>query len=78
MVAGMTRIPFGKYIAINFLGQFFWTGILLGVGYFLGDLYTQASSIFGKMSIFALFVLVLLALNGYRKYMSNKITAAKI
>lgn len=74
MVAGMVRIPFAKYIMINFLGQFFWTGLLLAAGYFLGDIYMKVDSILGKISVVALFILVLLAVNGYRKYVGGQIS----
>jgi membrane protein DedA with SNARE-associated domain len=76
MVAGMVRIPFLKYITINFLGQFFWTGFLLAVGYFLGNLYTQVSSVFSKISIGVIFILILVVINGYRKYAGEQITKA--
>ena len=76
MVAGMVKIPFGRYITINFVGQFFWTGFLLAAGYFLGDLYTRVDSILGKISVGAMFLLILLAINGYRKYVSNQISNA--
>ena len=72
MVAGMVKIPFLRYLTINFVGQFVWTGMLIGVGYFIGNLYAQANSIMEKVSIAALFVIVILALNGYRKYMSKR------
>ena len=72
MTAGMVRIPFWTYMIINVLGQFIWTGILLGVGYFFGNLYLQASDIFTKLSVAVLFILTIFALNGYRKYLSNR------
>ncbi|MEI6304559.1 MAG: DedA family protein [Candidatus Taylorbacteria bacterium] len=73
MVAGMVRIPFVKYLLINLVGQFFWTGILLASGYFLGDMYMKFDSIFGKVSVVVIFVIILLALNEYRKYIGSQI-----
>jgi len=77
-VAGMVKIPFARYITINFIGQFIWTGFLLAVGYFFGYLYQTFTSILGKVSIAALFIFVLLALNQYRKYFSNQINRSTV
>ncbi len=74
MVAGMVKIPFWKYLSINVLGQFVWTGLLIALGYFLGHLYTTVSSILGKASIVVLFIIFIFALNGYRKYVANKMS----
>ena len=73
MVAGMTRIPFAKYMTINFVGQFVWTGLLIAVGYFLSSLFTTIDSILGRISLITLAIVVLLVLNGYRKYVGNQI-----
>jgi membrane-associated protein len=78
MVAGMVRIKFPKYMIINFIGQFVWTGFLIAVGYFLSSLYNTIDSIVGKVSLIALFILLLLALNGYRKYVGNQLTRSSV
>ncbi len=72
MVAGMVKIPFARYMVINFVCQFIWTGFLIGLGYFFSHLYTTIDSIIGKVSIVALFIVIVLVLNGYRKYIGNK------
>ena len=72
MTAGMVRIPFRRYLLINVIGQFVWTGLLLAVGYFFGHAYVTINNILGKISIVALFVIVILAFNGYRKYWSKR------
>ncbi len=72
MTAGMVRIPFLKYLSINLIGQFIWTGILLGVGYFFGHAYTTVNGVFGKLSIVALFIVIIFALFGYKKYLAKK------
>jgi len=38
-VAGLVRLPFKKYALFNFFGRVIWTGILLSLGYFFGNLY---------------------------------------
>lgn len=36
-VAGMLRVPFVRYVAINVLGGIIWILFLMGVGYYFGD-----------------------------------------
>ena len=40
MAAGAAKVPFKKYITINFFGEFIWAGVLVGIGFFFGNLYT--------------------------------------
>lgn len=70
--AGMIRIPFSKYICTNVIGQFVWSGFLIGVGYFFGNAYLKVNSIFAKISIVALSILVIFAFLGYKKYLRKK------
>ena len=73
MTAGMVRIPFGRFIVINLLGQFIWTGLLLGIGYFFSHLFITVNSVLGRMSLVA--AAVVLATMGYRfwKYLRGRI-----
>ena len=64
MTAGMVRIPFGRYMAVNLLGQLIWTGLLLVVGYFFGHLYVSINSILGRVSLIA--AAIALATMGHR------------
>lgn len=43
VVAGMTHVPFRKYITLNFLGGIFWTGFLVLIGYYFGDIFAGIS-----------------------------------
>jgi len=72
ITAGIVRIPFWKYLFVNFIGQFVWSGLLIGVGYFFGNLYLQVDSILGKISVAAGFVVVYVAFFQYKKYLSKK------
>lgn len=62
MTAGIAKIPFKRYITINFLGQMIWSGLLLAVGYFFGESYIRIESVTGKLflvlGVFALGFLV--------------------
>lgn len=72
--AGVSRIPFKKYMALNFYGQIVWTGMLLWLGYLVGNLYSQFSSFFERLTITAIIVAIMLFVLGYGKYLRNKIT----
>ncbi len=72
MTAGMTHIPFKKYMAVNLLGQIVWTGVLIGTGYFFGHLYSMVDSALGYVSITALAVVILFAFFGYRNYLKQR------
>jgi membrane-associated protein len=76
MVAGMVKIPFLRYLFVNATGQFIWTGLLLTVGYFFGNAYIAINNIFGKIALIALFIVLILAFNGYRKYLRTHIEQA--
>ncbi|MFA6554064.1 MAG: DedA family protein [Candidatus Paceibacterota bacterium] len=75
MTAGMVKIPFWRYMAINATGQFVWTGFLIGVGYFFGNLYVTVESVLGKMFVVAMFILVFIGFLRYKRYLSKKAKA---
>jgi len=76
--AGMVRIPFWKYMGANLLGQFIWSGFLLGIGFFFGDLYVQINNIFWKIGVVAAGLFVLFLLYRYQKYLRSKADAMDI
>lgn len=59
IVAGLLRVDFKKYVVLNFLGGFIWTGLLLTVGYFFGHAYEAlvgpAKIVFISVSIVLVF-----------------------
>jgi len=75
MTAGMLRVPFYKYMGVNFIGQFIWSGLLLGVGYFFGDLYQKVDTALGYIGVTALAVVVILAFLGWRNYVKTQMKA---
>lgn len=72
VVAGMSKMPFKKYIGSLFLGQFIFTGMLISVGYFFGDFYVTLGKDFKLISMLAFFLVFIFALNGIRSYLKNK------
>ncbi|MBU6426886.1 DedA family protein [Patescibacteria group bacterium] len=77
MTAGMVRIPFWKYVGLNMIGQFVWTGVLMAIGYYLGHLYVQINTWFGRIGIVMLFVLILIGLARYRSYLRKRVETSE-
>jgi membrane protein DedA with SNARE-associated domain len=76
VTAGIVKIPFRRYMLLNFIGQFFWTAFLLVVGYFLGDLYMKINGVFGAFFIGAIIVIAFGGLIGWGKYMKKRMSKA--
>ncbi len=72
IAAGAAKVPFKKYFAINFFGQFVWTGILMAVGYFLGNLYFVVDKGLRWAFVIALIIIGLAAAYGFSKFMRTK------
>lgn len=70
--AGLTRVPFKQYLALNFLGQLVWTAVLMGIGYFLGNYYLQFNNALGIVSTAAIIIMIFLVLLGFGKYIKNR------
>jgi membrane protein DedA with SNARE-associated domain len=51
LAAGAARVPFRRYLMMNFLGEFIWAGMLMGVGYLFGHAYTHVSDIASKIEL---------------------------
>ncbi len=76
--AGIVRVPFKKYVLLNFLGGFIWTGFLMLIGYFFGNLYTVIEGKFKIVSVIALIIIVLGAFYGFSRYMRQRFIQNKI
>ncbi len=72
VTAGMSKIPFRRYLTLNIIGQFFWTGALLAVGFFLGNFYLTMNTLLGDVSTFAAFIIVFACLVGFGKYIRSR------
>lgn len=78
MTAGSIGIPFKKYMTINFLGQFFWSGFVITVGYFFGQFYQTIDEGFRMMSIVAFVAIFMAIVYGVQKYARSAIIHNKI
>ena len=76
--AGLSRVPFRRYMMLNIAGQFLWTAGLLSLGYFLGHLFTEVSNIFEKMALFALGVIILVSIIGFGRYLRTWLNGASL
>lgn len=76
IAAGAARVPFKKYFTINLLGQFVWTGLLMAVGYFLGNLYFVVDKGLRWAFVIAMVVIAVFAAYGFGKFMRKKMNAA--
>ncbi len=72
VTAGIVKVPFRRYLFLNFLGQIVWTGMMLSLGYFFGHLYARIEGVFGRLSLFAAFVVFVFALFGLGKYLGQR------
>src|SRR3989344_326506 len=57
--AGLSRVPFRRYMMLNIAGQFLWTAALLSIGYSLGHLFTKSVMSLRKLRLSHLLLLSL-------------------
>lgn len=78
ITAGIVRIPFRKYLTFNALGQLFWTGFLLAIGYLFGNLYLAINQGLRTASLVAFVVIVGAAVYGVGKYLQKRNAQEKL
>lgn len=78
MAAGMARVPLKRYALYNFLGGFVWTGILMSIGYFFGQIYSILDKGFRAAFVVFLIVFVLSLIYGLGKYFKARFLAKEI
>ena len=72
IAAGMARVPFRKYLAFNIAGQFIWTGFLLAIGYFFGNLYLVINEGLRTAALIAFLVILIGAVHGISRYLRKR------
>ena len=70
---GVAKVPFKKYLTLNFFGQLIWTAILLSVGYLFGNIYTTIDKSFQNIALVALIIITIALVYGFGKYLSRKL-----
>ncbi|MDB5237955.1 MAG: alkaline phosphatase [Candidatus Kaiserbacteria bacterium] len=72
--AGLSRVPFWRYMALNTIGQVIWTAFLIAIGYYLGQLYQQFNNILGILSAMGIMLVIFALLVGFGKYVRSRLT----
>lgn len=75
IAAGAAKVPFKKYITINFFGEFIWAGFLFAIGYFFGNLYTLVDKSLRWGFIIGLIIVAALAVYGFSQAMKKRFGA---
>lgn len=71
--AGMSRMPFWKFMAYSSLGTIIWMTFLAGVGYYFGNNVALMQEIFNRVGYVILgIILMLLIYLAYRKFYAKK------
>lgn len=76
MTAGLVKIPFKKYLLLNFIGQFFWTGGLIALGYAFGHLYVTISDVLGRITLVGVVFLALVFVYNVGKHIRKNMEKA--
>jgi len=72
IAAGISKVPFKKYITINFFGQIIWTLLLMFLGYFFGSIYLIIDKGLKIGFIIFMVLFVMFLMYGFNKYMQSK------
>lgn len=70
--AGLAKIALWRYVLLNVAGEAIWTGVLLCIGYFFGDLWIRIDDVLGRTTLVGAFVLFLLLAFGVGKYVRTR------
>jgi membrane-associated protein len=74
MTAGTIKVPLKNFFAMNALGGLWWSGLLLAIGYFYGNLYNQFDSGLRVASIVVFAVVIIGLLYGFQRYARSLVT----
>lgn len=70
--AGISKINFKKYMAINFLGQIIWTFVLMMLGYFFGSIYLIIDKSLKIGFVIGVFMFLIIIIYGLGAYLRQK------
>lgn len=74
ITAGMLRIPFLRYAAVNLLAGFAWTLLLMTLGYFFGNLYALIPFTYKLVAMFVTLGLFFFGLRAFSRYIGRIVT----
>jgi membrane protein DedA with SNARE-associated domain len=70
--AGLSNMPFARYMRLNGGGQIIWTAGLLAIGYFFGAWIGSVTNIFDALTIIGTFIILALAFWGFARYLKRR------
>lgn len=70
--AGISKVPFRKYLILNLIGGFIWTAIVIVIGYFLGNVYTIIPESIKIVFLIFVFTIFILSIRYINRYLKNK------
>lgn len=73
VVAGASRVPIKAYILLNAIGEILLVAVLLSVGYFFGNVYSNIAGGFKIFFAIGAALIAVVSLYGFSRYMKNKI-----
>lgn len=71
--AGLTRVPFWRFVGFNIIGEAMWSAMILAVGYFFSDAYIRVNNVMGRAFLVVLLAGLILALFGFVHYMRKRL-----
>lgn len=74
IAAGATKVSFKRYMYLNTVGEVFFVGYMLTIGYFFGKLYVAVPPSLKRVFIGFWAIIIVLLINLFSKYMKKKIT----
>lgn len=63
--AGLTRVPFWRYMVLNLIGESIWSLILMTAGYHFADLYVKINDVWGRVTLTAFLAALIIAAIGF-------------
>ena len=72
IAAGLSRVPFKKYITFLAIGQIFWTALLMSIGYFFGNFYLVINKNLRLISLFVFVAIVAFLVRGVSRYLRTR------
>lgn len=67
--AGLTRVPLGRFILFNIIGESIWSAMIIAIGYFLGNIYITVNNALGKAFIVVAVIMLAALIFGVANYM---------
>lgn len=73
LVAGASKIPLRRYLAMNFIGELGIVSVLLSLGYFFGEMYHQIAQGFRAVFLISAAAVSVGLIYGFSRYMKKRI-----